>query len=101
MMQKSRLRRITAWIAMMAVLFVMLLSFLYVSQHIDHDCTGEDCPICAEMMTCANNIRSIGALVVTIAVAFCLCLSVKKSMHYVTAVYSDCSLISQKVRMNN
>ena len=31
----------------MAFLFVMLASFFYIAKEENHNCTGEDCPVCA------------------------------------------------------
>ena len=101
MMQNVKLKRITAWIAMAAVVFVMLFSVLYIHTHANHECTGADCPVCAVMEQCSNNIKNIGTIIVAIVAAFFLCLSIPKSVQFVFAVCPDCSLISQKVRMNN
>ena len=101
MMQNVKLKRKTAWVALLAVLFVMLFSVLYISQHADHECTGTDCPVCAVMEQCSNNIKNIGTIVVAIATTFFLCLSIQKSVKYVITVCSEYSLISQKVRMND
>lgn len=101
MLQKTNSKRITAWIALVAVLFVMLFSVLYISQHADHECTGADCPVCAVMEQCSNNIKNIGTIVVAIIAALFLCLSILKCVQFVCAVSPNYSLISQKVRMNN
>lgn len=101
MLQNTKSRRITALIALIAVFFVMLFSVLYISQHADHECTGADCPVCAVMEQCSNNIKNIGTIIVAIAVAIFLCLFIQKSVQYVITVCPEYSLISQKVRMNN
>lgn len=95
-------KRITAWIAMAAIVFVMLFSVIYISQHSDHECTGAECPVCAVMEECAAHIKSVGTAVVFIAIVIFLSLSAQQRRQYPndTAVFC-CSLISQKVRMNN
>lgn len=100
MLQNITSKRITAWIALAAVVLVMLFSVIYVSQHADHECTGAECPVCAVLEQCGNNIKNIGAIVVAIIAAFFLCVSIQKSVQYVISTYSDDSLISQKVRLN-
>ena len=100
MLQNIKSKRITAWIALIAVVFVMLFSVKYISQHVDHECTGAECPICAVMEQCSNNIRNIGTIIVDIVVAFFLCVSSQKSVQYVVTVCHDYSLISQKIRLN-
>lgn len=101
MLQNITLRRITAWIAMVAVVFVMLFSAIYLPKHADHKCTDAECPVCALIHQCENNIKNIGTIVVAIVTAIFLCLSIQKGMQYIVNVCSDFSLISQKVRMNN
>ena len=101
MLQNNKLKRITAWTALVVVLFVMLFSVIYISQHADHKCTDAECPVCAVIEQCGNNIKNIGDIVVAIVTAVFLYLSIQKSVQYVIAVCPDFSLISQKVRMNN
>ena len=101
MLQNIKSKRITAWIALVAVIFVMLFSVIYISKHADHECTGAECPVCAVMEQCGNNIKNIGTIIVAVAAVFFQCLSIKKSVQFVSAVCPDYSLISQKVRMNN
>lgn len=99
-MQNIKTRKLTAWIAAIAILGVMLFSTIFISQHIEHECTGEECPVCAFMVQCENNINSIGAMIVIVLAAFFLGLSILKSMQHIITTYSKYSLISQKVRLN-
>ena len=101
MSQNTKSKRITAWIALVAVVFVMLFSVIYILKHADHECTGAECPVCAVMDQCSNNIKNIGIIVAVVVAAFFLCLSIQKCVQFVFAVCPDYSLISQKVRMNN
>ena len=100
MLQNTKFKRISAWIAMVAILFVMFFSVIYISQHADHECTGADCPICAVLEECENNINNIGTIIAALATSLFLCLSIQKSVQYVITVCPDYSLISQKVRLN-
>lgn len=101
MLQNIKSKRITAWIAMAAVVLVMLFSVIYISKHADHECTGAECPVCAVMEQCGSNIKTIGTFVAVAVAVFFLDLFIQKSVQYVIPVYSFYSLISQKVRMNN
>ncbi len=101
MLQNNRSKKITAWIALVAVVFVMLFSVIYISQHADHECTDAECPVCAVMELCWNNIKNIGNMIVAIVTSFFLCLPIQKSVQPVIAVCSYFSLISQKIRLNN
>lgn len=90
----------TAWVAVLATVFVLLFSELYISHHIDHDCTGEDCPICAEISQCINNLKTIGATVIVCTFVFLSVRIIRNEQNTCSVCISD-SLISRKVRMNN
>ena len=101
MMQSKSKNRIIAFVVMVAMVSVMLFSTLYLGEHVNHDCTGEDCPICAMMVQCSNNLKQIGgvmAVVVCVAPFVCACESLQK---YSVNLVSFHSLISQKVRLND
>ena len=44
-----------------AVVFVMLWSSFYIVAESDHECTGENCPICEQISVCCNTIRTISS----------------------------------------
>lgn len=67
----SRNRIIAAVLAALAAL-VMLSSAVFLIEHADHDCAGEDCPVCERLYACAQNFRRLAAAapVVLAAVVF-------------------------------
>ena len=40
-------KRICAFVTAFLVTAVLLLSGFFIVTHIEHECTGEDCPVCA------------------------------------------------------
>ena len=40
-----------------AMLAGMLLSACFIAAEADHDCSGEDCPVCVFLTLCEQNIR--------------------------------------------
>jgi hypothetical protein len=42
------------------ILFVMMFSAIFIVFHTDHDCTGEDCPVCACLQQCENILHGAG-----------------------------------------
>ena len=84
-----------------AVLFVMLFSAFYIAIEVDHDCVGEDCPICYQISVCEHTLRSVGqaVLVGTLAVfigVFMISLpALAKKQAYNT------SLVSLKVKLSD
>jgi hypothetical protein len=55
----------------LAVIFALsvILSLSFLSVEADHDCTGEDCPICAVIALCKNIIRNVVTAVAAVTVA--------------------------------
>ena len=52
-------KRIFAFVTAFLVTAVLLLSGFFIVTHIEHECTGEDCTVCAELQECAATIRLI------------------------------------------
>ncbi|MCR5347606.1 MAG: hypothetical protein K6E38_07500 [Fretibacterium sp.] len=87
MIEKKRLGA-----GVLAALFVLvaLFSVAFIAVEAEHDCTGEDCPICRQMAVCANALKfglvlavfvpagpvaAAGSFAVRLADAVCLCLT--------------------------
>lgn len=101
MMQNLKSRRITAWVAMLATVFVMLFSGIYLAEHAEHNCTGNDCPICAVINQCSNNLKTIGTAAIIASASLFVFPLLQGSVLAVSKIVSCNSLFSQKVRMNN
>nr|MCR5719967.1 hypothetical protein [Lachnospiraceae bacterium] len=56
----SKVSRITAGIMGLMMLVIVLFSSFYIAAEADHDCCGEDCPICDCIHRCENTLRGIG-----------------------------------------
>ena len=50
------LRRFAAGAAVFLMLILLLVSAVYVIAEADHECAGEDCPVCACIRQCENNL---------------------------------------------
>ena len=98
---KSKALRITAGIMGLMMLILVLFSAFYIATEADHDCCGEDCPICAYIHQCENTLRGIGdgtavrPVIIAPVILFRLA-----AAFTITAVSRD-TLISRKVRLNN
>ena len=58
--------RALALVAAILLLFAMLFSELFIICESGHDCSGDECPICAEIAICETFLRQIVLSVVTI-----------------------------------
>ena len=85
----------------MAMLVVVLFSAVFVASESQHDCDGDECPICAVLQQCENNLNQLGSGIVPLAVAVMV-------VFYLMAGVSDSGVfrifstpVSNMVRLNN
>ncbi len=84
-----------------AILTAMLLSAFFITAHADHDCSGEDCPICACIQQCASLLRSFyGGMPGGVALYIPLLMALIV-VSLSEAPFVDDTLVSNKVRLNN
>ena len=84
----------------MAFLFVMLTSFFYIAKEENHNCTGEDCPICYEISVCQETVRKLtfacAVFAAILLLSVCIVLPVAQSRPAVCH-----TLISLKVKLSD
>ena len=97
----SRAKRITAGLMGLTLLLVVLLSALFLVVEADHDCAGEDCPICAVMQTCTNVLRRFGAAVITLLAAAASIILFLFATVSGANVFAQATPVSRKIRLNN
>lgn len=93
--------RIIAAIMGFMMLVVVLVSASYVAVEAVHDCTGEECPICACINQCENTLRQVGGGVElqidsVFSVFFILIMAVPASVSLTAE-----TPVSRKIRLNN
>lgn len=94
-------KRIIAGILGILMLFIMIFSTFYIAIEIDHDCSGEDCPICICNQQCENTLRQIGnGIAIQIAIVVPI-FSLLISVFLFTFDFPQETLVSRKVRLNN
>ena len=97
----ANVKRIAAGIMGLMMFIAVLFSAFYIAAEADHDCCGEDCPICACIQQCENTLRGIGdgtaeqlsAVIPVMLIFLVAALPI--------AVLSQETLVSRKVRLNN
>ncbi len=97
----QHLKAVEAGIMAAMMLLVMFLSSFFIAEHADHDCTGEDCPICACIQQCENNIRGIGSGITATSAVIIPVLFVLHIISYFASSLQDATPVSAKVRLNN
>ena len=93
--------RVLAILLAAMVLFVMLSSACYIAIEANHDCVGEDCPICCQISVCEHTLRSAGqAVLVVILAAFIGIFAISLPVFSKKLAYHT-SLVSLKVKLSN
>ena len=97
---KEKTKKISGIMAVM-MLFIMLFSAMFIVLHSDHDCTGEDCPVCACLALCQKTIKTMGNTNGTVA---CIATSVIPLLIVLSPVrlfLASDTLVSRKIRLND
>ena len=94
-------KRLAAGIMALMMFVIVLFSVSFIAAEADHDCCGDDCPICACIHLCENTLEQIGSGVATQAAviipAILFCISILLSV----CVCRQETPVSRKVRLNN
>ena len=83
------------------VLSVTFASLFYIVKEENHYCTGEDCPICANIHQAEQTLRNVGNGTITIATINPMLILFVLLITGQFLIVSDTSLVSQKVRLND
>ncbi|SKB48146.1 hypothetical protein SAMN06296386_101178 [Lachnospiraceae bacterium] len=94
--------RIFSAVLCLALILTLFCSILFITNERDHDCSGADCPICSCMQQCAETLHLMGDGTASVLFAFLFFIS---SVTAINAVQPEtlipCTLVRQKVRLNN
>ena len=82
-------------------LFVTFASLFYIVKEENHHCTGEDCPICANIHQAEQTLKNIGNGAITIVTVNPVCILFALLIVGQFLLVSDTSLVGQKVRLND
>lgn len=98
-MKKSK-RTVAIFLAA-TVLFFILYSALFIAAEADHDCVGENCPICYQLNVCQNMLKNFSLAVCpavfAAAFTYILCRSISARTDYAQSH----TLVSLKVKLSN
>ena len=99
-MKRKKKRHIAA-ILCIVLLFVTFASLFYIAKEENHQCTGDDCPVCACVHQAEQNLKNLGTGLIAEFCAIFVVLSGSATVRaYVEELFFT-SLVSQKVRLNN
>ena len=97
----SESKRILSFVMGIIMLVMILFSGFYIAHEIDHDCSGEDCPICICITQCESLLELIScATANNIEISFNTCIIIL-SVCFPVLFFIHKTLILKKVRLNN
>ena len=96
----TKKRILTAVLATL-VLVVMLSSSLFIIEHADHDCTGEDCQICQQIYLCTQTLKTLSLAGMAVVVFFALSALLHISIRQVETACVPHTPVFLKVKLSN
>ena len=93
--------RVISLLVCVLFIFVLVASLFYIVKEENHDCTGEDCPICACIQQARQTLKNLGTGMVgakLVSSVPTLCTLIVESQFLLVL---SLTLVSQKVRMND
>lgn len=94
-------KRILVAVLTALVLVVMLSSSLFIIEHADHDCTGEDCLICEQICLCTQTLKTLSIAVITAMVFFALAALLYITIRQAETICVPHTPVSLKVKLTN
>ena len=93
--------RIAAAVLAAITVLAVIFSSAFIIEHADHDCTGEDCPICEQLCACAQNLKNLTAAAATIMVILAFRFAVQAVMGQAKYAYIPHTPVNLKVKLSN
>ena len=95
-------KRVGALLLCAALLVVLSVSVVFIACEADHDCCGEDCPVCRMIAVNIRLLRTLGLAVLALALSGLL-VAGQSASHQSERLYRILSgtLVSWKIRLND
>ena len=91
----------TALIICITLVFITFASLFYIVKEENHDCTGEDCPICVCLHQAEQVLKNLGSGKSEAQTTGLIQLLIGFVLPVCYAMFRATSLVSQKVRLND
>ncbi len=92
-------------IFVLALCFLLCLTMVFAESfiitHYNHDCCGEDCPICREIAACTIYLHGAGFCLIAVAGTLFLSCLILKVFIIVCCMRNSMTLVSLKVKLTN
>ena len=97
---RQRTRRLLAAVGVAILLGFQVLSAAYVAHEADHDCCGEECPVCVQLQQCLANFQLTGSGLEAGTTVVPLPIIAADRIILVEVALSNRSLVAQKIQFN-
>lgn len=94
-------KRILTAVLTALVLVVMLSSSLFIIEHVDHECTDEDCQICQQIYLCTQTLKTLSLAVIAAAVFYVFSALLSITIKQVETACVPHTPVSLKVKLSN
>lgn len=94
-------KKIAAILLAVAVLLVVLYSALFIAAETNHDCTGENCPICYQINVCQNALKNLSSAVCTAILTAAFIHTLCKNILICRNFVQNYTLVSLKVKLSD
>ena len=102
MNRNTKFKRILALVAILATVFVVLVSGSVISKNAGHHCNDQEhCPICSLILQCEQNIKTIGSGLIAVATVVFISMSMAELVTAFEYQSVQTTLVSQKVRLDS
>lgn len=98
----TKRQRTLAFAAFIAFVIITVFSALFIVNETDHDCAGDNCPICAAIKSAENTLKSAGGCSTSasaLGFSACVCCLIALICGLSAVFYT--TPVTQKVRMDN
>ena len=87
----------------LAVLFVAFaaLSLTFMLVEANHDCSGEDCPICEQIALLSGTLRTAVAVMIAVLLSVIAVSGIKRFFEYAGSGYRRDTLVLLKTKLSN
>ena len=93
--------KITAIFLILVVLLFLFVSTYFIAYEADHECTGEDCPVCALIQMSENSLRQLGSGAPAATAASSLFVLILVMQICTSDSITLSTPVSRKTRLNN
>ncbi len=97
----SKIQKVTACSMIFMLLLVVLFSTFYIAAENNHDCTGDDCPICICIRQCEAVLHQLGDGAAHQAILILPVFPLLFSIVFFSYTFTRETLVSMKIRLNH